>query len=68
MFIGSVPQEDPSGHSMVIPRPEYERIRSAARMLTPEQKAGQVDQMKKLKETLQVWQWLAFIMFIATIP
>merc|ERR1711976_28877 len=48
-----VPQEDPSGQSIILSRGSYERIRYASRVLTEEEKKTRLEELKKLKEELQ---------------
>lgn len=45
-----VPTEDPSGESLVIDQYDYYRLRDAARVLTPEEKAAREDELRKWKE------------------
>merc|ERR1711976_220082 len=48
-----VPQEDPSGQSIILSRGSYERIKHASRVLTEEEKKARLEELKKLKEELQ---------------
>lgn len=48
-----VPQEDPCGYSVILPNSEYYRIRSAARVLSEEEKNQQIEDLKRLKQRLQ---------------
>ena len=46
----SVPQEDPSGHSIVLSGWDFDRIKNAARVLSPEEKRAAAERMKAAKE------------------
>ena len=49
-----VPQEDPSGHSMIIERPEFDRLRKAAYMTSKDQKQSEYDIMQTAKHAAAV--------------
>lgn len=49
----SVPQEDPSGQSIIISRSEFDRIQHAARILSDEERKAKLEDLKRLKEELQ---------------
>ena len=49
-----VPTEDPSGHSLILDRSEFNRIRSKARVVTHDELMTQEEALKKAKEDLMV--------------
>ena len=49
-----VPDEDPSGHSMILPFGEYYRIKMASRVLTEEEKIAEWEERKREKENAMV--------------
>ena len=49
-----VPDEDPSGHSMILPFGEYYRIRMASRVLSEEEKIAEWEERKREKENAMV--------------
>lgn len=48
-----VPQEDPSGQSVVLPRNEFQRIINAARILTQEERKAEDERRQRQKEAMQ---------------
>ena len=49
-----VPDEDPSGHSMILPFGEYYRIKMASRVLTEGEKIAEWEERKREKENAMV--------------
>ena len=50
----SVPNEDPSGQSVILSNWEFYRIRNAARVLTEQEKKMEIDRQKEAKEDQMV--------------
>ena len=50
----SVPQEDPSGQSLILSQSELSRILASARVLSKEERDAALERMKRRKEELQV--------------
>lgn len=47
-----VPHEDPSGQTLVMTRADLDRLRSGARVLTPEEKKTAIEAYKRYKESM----------------
>jgi len=47
-----IPQEDPSGHSIILDGREFNRILNAAKVLTEEEKKARLEEMKRYKEEM----------------
>ena len=58
-----VPQEDPSGNSLVIPAADFMRIRDAALVLTDDERKYAAEDAKRRKEQQQVSSWCFIILF-----
>jgi len=52
--IYSIPRKDPSGASTIIECHEFQRIKKAAYVVTPEEKAAAVEKVKLEKEQAMV--------------
>ena len=59
----SVPSEDPSGQSVVLPSWEISRIKYASRVLTEEEKKAQIERYKMAKEEQMVSLGVALFLF-----
>ena len=49
-----VPRDDPSGQSVVLPTQEFKRILNASRVLTPEERMAQIQELQSLKKAAEV--------------
>lgn len=48
-----VPRDDPSGQSVVLPTQEFKRILNASRVLTPEERMAQIQELQSLKKAAE---------------
>ncbi|ELT97459.1 hypothetical protein CAPTEDRAFT_170976 [Capitella teleta] len=48
-----VPQDDPSGQSIVLSRADFQRLIQASRVPTEEERKAKMEELKRLKESLQ---------------